>query len=264
MAAQREVNIHIIFCAVTIFLVTVFFQTNCIGEESFKKPLYNSLQSFSLTLKCCKSQFRLSLRNDVRTCTLIYLLLIQAGDIEINPGPRYPCGICKKNVNWNSKSIQCDGCDVWYHAACAKIGPETFRNLEHSSVSWICIHCGLPNVSSQHCIDIDELFSSNTFSPLAQPDSAINRDHTSPTEHRKLDFSSTPKRSTPTRGLIPDISRISMETQSSHANSIESELTSSYLGESHMNTTNRTSNYMSDTSPTKPKKENLDILVINF
>jgi len=105
MAAQREVKIHIIFCAVTIFLVTVFFQTNCIGEELFKKPLNNSLQSFSLTLKCCKGQFRLSLRNDVRTCTLIYLLLIQAADIEINPGPRYPCGICKKNVNWNSKAF---------------------------------------------------------------------------------------------------------------------------------------------------------------
>jgi len=54
------------------------------------------------------------------------------------------------------------------------------------------------------------------------------------------------------------------ETQSSHANSIESELTSSYLGESHMNKTDSTSNYMSDTSLTKPKKENLDILVINF
>ena len=50
------------------------------------------------------------------------------GDVEMNPRPpNYPCEICNKNVNWNAKAIQCDGCDVWFHARYANIGPETFK-----------------------------------------------------------------------------------------------------------------------------------------
>ena len=34
------------------------------------------------------------------------------GGVEMNPEPpKYPCGICNKNVNWNTKAIQCDGGD---------------------------------------------------------------------------------------------------------------------------------------------------------
>jgi len=54
---------RMIFCALTVLLVTVFFPTNYIGEVLHKKILNNSLHSFNLTLKCCKGQFRLSLRN---------------------------------------------------------------------------------------------------------------------------------------------------------------------------------------------------------
>ena len=86
------------------------------------------------------------------------------------PGPKYPCGICSKNVGWNGKNIQCDGCDIWYHAKCANIGPDSFKALEPSHVTWICIRCGLPNLSSQHCIDIEELVDKNYFTPLTQSD----------------------------------------------------------------------------------------------
>jgi hypothetical protein len=53
------------------------------------------------------------------------MLIIQAGDIQIQPGPtyiKYLCGICSKNVNWNAKALQCDGCDIWYHTKCSNVG----------------------------------------------------------------------------------------------------------------------------------------------
>ena len=67
------------------------------------------------------------------------------------------CGICSKNVNWNAKAIQCDGCDVWFHARCANISPESFKALNKTEVKWIRNHCGIPNTSTHHSIDLDDL-----------------------------------------------------------------------------------------------------------
>ena len=44
--------------------------------------------------------------------TNLVLLLILAGDIEVNPGPKYQCDVCKKRVKRNDNAIQCDSCDL--------------------------------------------------------------------------------------------------------------------------------------------------------
>ena len=111
------------------------------------------------------------MKNNVGYCLVFYLLVMQSGDVEMNRGPpKYPCGICSKNVNWNAKAIQCDGCDVLFHARCANIGPESFKALNKTEVTWICNHCGIPNTSTHHSIDLDDLKSVNSFQVIS-PDS---------------------------------------------------------------------------------------------
>ena len=49
--------------------------------------------------------------------SIIQLLLILSGSVEINPGPRapkFPCEECHKAVSIGP-SIACDNCDQWFH-----------------------------------------------------------------------------------------------------------------------------------------------------
>ena len=47
--------------------------------------------------------------------SLIKILLLMAG-IEPNPGPTNPnCPVCKKIVNWKTKSVFCTKCKAWCH-----------------------------------------------------------------------------------------------------------------------------------------------------
>ena len=70
------------------------------------------------------SQFKLTNRRtpmkiNSKSIIYLYMLILQAGDIHTHPGPKtvkYPCGICDKNVNWNAKALQCDGCDIILNA----------------------------------------------------------------------------------------------------------------------------------------------------
>ena len=52
---------------------------------------------------------------------LTILLLLLAGDIPLNPGPRkpqYPCGLCLYAVSARQRAIQCDNCEFWIHLKC--------------------------------------------------------------------------------------------------------------------------------------------------
>ena len=48
------------------------------------------------------------------------MFLLLGGNIESNPGPQYkhPCGVCTKSVISYQNGIQCDMCEVWFHAKC--------------------------------------------------------------------------------------------------------------------------------------------------
>ena len=80
----------------------------------------------------------------------LVVLLILAGDTELNPGPRplkYPCLICKKAAKWGQDCLQCDQCDGWYHVNCMVMSPEVYDACANTSLTWICCECGLPNIS---------------------------------------------------------------------------------------------------------------------
>ena len=82
---------------------------------------------------------------------LINLILLQAGDLELNPGPcsatRFPCGSCNQAVTVKTRGIQCDGCDIWFHPCCIGMDSREFRELGNSSAVWFYNHCGLLNIS---------------------------------------------------------------------------------------------------------------------
>ncbi len=54
---------------------------------------------------------------DHPSTVLVYSLLLQAGDVQPNPGPyklKSPCAVCSKALKRKQMGIQCDKCDAWY------------------------------------------------------------------------------------------------------------------------------------------------------
>ena len=43
------------------------------------------------------------------------LTILLSGDIQLNPGPEYPCGNCGSNVNDDNRALCCDVCKKWIH-----------------------------------------------------------------------------------------------------------------------------------------------------
>lgn len=62
------------------------------------------------------------------------LLILLAGDIELNPGPKYPCLLCNKSVT-KSWCIQCAGCLKYIDRKCTKLSIE---ELKSSAYKWYC------------------------------------------------------------------------------------------------------------------------------
>ena len=50
--------------------------------------------------------------------TNLFILIILAGDIEMNPGPRFQCGICKAS----DRLLECEECEKRFHASCSNLG----------------------------------------------------------------------------------------------------------------------------------------------
>ena len=85
---------------------------------------------------------------------VILLLLLLAGDIETNPGPRtpkYPCGECKKactSYKGSQASILCDSCNSWFHSKCVGLIDVVFDTLGRCDLPWECYKCDIPNIST--------------------------------------------------------------------------------------------------------------------
>ena len=73
-------------------------------------------------------------------------LVLLAGDVSENPGPvKDACGVCLKGCRKNQKAIQCDDCDVWFHAKCSGVTDGEYANLSvNSNTNWYCFKCVFP------------------------------------------------------------------------------------------------------------------------
>ena len=65
--------------------------------------------------------------------------------------PRFPCGICLKNVGQHRKAIKCDSCGFWNHIKCEKIDDKMYEKLKKQDESLqtkhyckICMEENLP------------------------------------------------------------------------------------------------------------------------
>ena len=94
------------------------------------------------------------------------LYILHAGDTEPNPGPEFPCNICNHECDWSRYAVQCDSCNLWYHADCMNMCSEVYAMLEDSNVTWICCTCGLPNFASSLSSSRSTILT-NSFSTLS-------------------------------------------------------------------------------------------------
>ena len=101
---------------------------------------------YDVTLVCLPSSCQLLL--------VILLLILLAGDIETNPGPRtpkYPCGECMKactSYKGSQASILCDSCNSWFHTNCVGLSDIVLDSLGRCDLPWECYKCGIPNIST--------------------------------------------------------------------------------------------------------------------
>ena len=78
-----------------------------------------------------------------RTHSIISLILLLCGDIELNPepgnAPICPCGCCERIVNWSQKAVCYDDCPILYHKTCISMCSIDYESIE--STSWRCFKC---------------------------------------------------------------------------------------------------------------------------
>lgn len=54
---------------------------------------------------------------------------------------QFPCGICKKTVKNNHRSIECDMCQQWVHIKCNNLDAKTYEILKFDKNPWYCKVC---------------------------------------------------------------------------------------------------------------------------
>ena len=62
--------------------------------------------------------------------TNLLILIILAGDIEINPGPRFQCGLCRKYWKASDRLLECEECEKRFHASCSNLGDNELLRIE--------------------------------------------------------------------------------------------------------------------------------------
>ena len=73
--------------------------------------------------------------------TNLLVLIILAGDIEMNPGPRSQCSQCKKYCKATDTVVKCEECRKCFHASCANLSEKELLELGSDNGSWYCKDC---------------------------------------------------------------------------------------------------------------------------
>ena len=73
--------------------------------------------------------------------TSLLTLIILAGDIEMNPGPRFLCRLCKKYCKAAGKFVTCNDCEKRFHATCAILSEKELSNMKTEYEPWYSSDC---------------------------------------------------------------------------------------------------------------------------
>ena len=79
--------------------------------------------------------------------TNLITLLILAGDIEMNPGTRFQCRLCKKYCKASDKIVECEDYEKRFHASCARLGDN--KLLKTGIRKWILVLHKLQSLCSK-------------------------------------------------------------------------------------------------------------------
>ena len=157
---------------------------------------------------------------------------------------KFPCKICKKSVNSNHKSIQCDICDNWIHLKCNNLNDIDNNSLKNSNEPWYCISCItiiLPygNLTNElfFCInrDIDFNFETTSNLQLHSPknlqalfndfnDTSLNNDESNSINCKYYDIDSFLDSKFKSKNLI-SIFHLNISSLSKHKSDLETLLT---------------------------------------
>jgi len=105
------------------------------------------------------------------------LLLILAGDVASNPGPRatrkpkYPCVHCSRGVISSSRAISCDSCERWVHSRCTKILTDAEYDkivADDAELTYLCNSCSLDQLPFAGLGDVGEDMGTSNFTHSAQ------------------------------------------------------------------------------------------------
>ena len=73
----------------------------------------------------------------------LFILIILVEDIELNPGPRFQGGLCKKYCKASDRLLECEECEKRFHASCSKLSDDELLRIESAD--------GLYGISDSHC-----------------------------------------------------------------------------------------------------------------
>ena len=73
--------------------------------------------------------------------TNLFILIILAGDIKINPGPRFQHDLCKKYRKASDRLLECEECKKRFHASRSKLDDDELLRIESGDGAWYCSNC---------------------------------------------------------------------------------------------------------------------------
>ena len=73
--------------------------------------------------------------------TNLFFLIILAGVIEMNPGPRFQCGLCQKYCKASDRLIECEECEKGFHASGSNLVDNELLRNESGDGAWYCTNC---------------------------------------------------------------------------------------------------------------------------
>ena len=147
---MTEMKCNFQLCAAIVFFVVLRLSPALCVEPQGNHIPGDPLDSVRFAPACLKVQLcevvAVSKFSHLRASRslLTTVLLLLAGDVEVNPGPRtwkYPCGVCAKPVKRNQRGVQCDVCLSWLHTRCIGVSNEEYGELQLSDDPWCCKRC---------------------------------------------------------------------------------------------------------------------------
>ena len=117
--------------------------TSVHGPDSIVQSQDNTTQvSLTMAIHASSLHSAAGLKRYLSSPSMALLLILMAGDIQLNPGPvKFPCTHCSKPVRCNQMGLQCDLCEHWVHGKCEHLSKQDYLRLSADSSPWFCKNC---------------------------------------------------------------------------------------------------------------------------